>query len=235
MKGWCPVEKLRKRLKGEPKNARQFAVIGLGQFGTSVATTLYSMGYDVLAIDINAARIDAVNGKVTYAAQADATDEEALRTLGLHNFDTAIVSTGKDMQASIIITLLLKEMGVAEVITEACSAIHAKALGKIGASKVLFPERDMGQRVAHNLASSNIMDMIELSNDFTLMELKALDEWVGHSLSELTMRRRYGINVVAIYTGKGINASPRAEDVIQAGDVLLVVGAADRVSELARA
>ena len=139
------------------------------------------------------------------------------------------------MQASIIITLLLKEIGVPEVIAEAQSTIHAKALSRIGANKVLFPERDMGQRVAHNLASSNIMDMIELSSDFTLMELKALDVWAGHSLSELDMRRRYGINVVAIYTGKGINASPRAEDVIQSGDVLLVVGAADKVSELARA
>ena len=229
------MEKLRRKIKGEPRDSRQFAVIGLGQFGASVATTLYSMGYDVLAVDINAARVDAINGKVTYAAQADATDEEALRTLGLHNFDTAIVSTGKDMQASIIITLLLKETGVPEVIAEAQSTIHAKALSRIGANKVLFPERDMGQRVAHNLASSNIMDMIELSSDFTLMELKALDVWAGHSLSELDMRRRYGINVVAIYTGKGINASPRAEDVIQSGDVLLVVGAADKVSELARA
>ncbi|MGI6184214.1 MAG: potassium channel family protein [Candidatus Fimadaptatus sp.] len=229
------MEKLLKKMKKQPQNAKQFAVIGLGQFGASVAVTLYSMGYDVLAVDVDADRIDAINGKVTHAAQADATDEEALRTLGLHNFDVAIVSVGNAVQDSIMITLLLKEIGVPEVIVEAQTDIHAKALGKIGADKVLFPERDMGQRVAHNLASSNIMDMIELSSDFTLMEIKALDEWVGHSLSELAMRRRYGINVVAIFNESGVNASPKAEDVIEATDVLLVVGAADRVSELARA
>lgn len=229
------MEKLLKKMKKQPQNAKQFAVIGLGQFGASVAVTLYSMGYDVLAVDVDADRIDAINGKVTHAAQADATDEEALRTLGLHNFDVAIVSVGNAVQDSIMITLLLKEIGVPEVIVEAQTDIHAKALGKIGADKVLFPERDMGQRVAHNLASSNIMDMIELSSDFTLMEIKALDEWVGHSLSELAMRRHYGINVVAIFYESGVNASPKAEDVIEATDVLLVVGAADRVSALARA
>ena len=229
------MEKLLKMMKKQPQNAKQFAVIGLGQFGASVAVTLYSMGYDVLAVDVDADRIDAINGKVTHAAQPDATDEEALRTLGLHNFDVAIVSVGNAVQDSIMITLLLKEIGVPEVIVEAQTDIHAKALGKIGADKVLFPERDMGQRVAHNLASSNIMDMIELSSDFTLMEIKALDEWVGHSLSELAMRRHYGINVVAIFNESGVNASPKAEDVIEATDVLLVVGAADRVSALARA
>lgn len=228
------MEKLRRKIKSQSQEAKQFVVIGLGQFGTSVATTLYSMGYDVLAVDINADRIDAVNGMVTHAAQADATDEDALRTLGMHNFDVAIVSLGRSVQASIMVTLLLKEIGVPKVIAEAQTDLHAKALGKIGADKVLFPERDMGQRVAHSLASSNIMDMIELSGEFTLMELKPLAAWVGHSLGELAMRRYYGINVVAICSDGGVNASPRAEDVIQAGDVLLVVGAADKVSALAR-
>lgn len=229
------MERLKKKLRGQPESAKQFVVIGLGQFGKSVATTLYSMGYDVLAVDINAERVDAINGKVTHAAQADATDEEALHALGIHNFDSAIVSLGKSLQASIIVTLLLKELGVPTVIAEAQTDIHAKALGKIGADKVLFPERDMGQRVAHHLASSNILDMIELSSEFTLMELRPLEEWIGHSLSELAMRRHYGINVVAICNAGGVNASPKAEDVIRAEDVLLVVGAADRLNKLARA
>lgn len=228
------MERLRKKLMGQADTAKQFVVIGLGQFGMSVATTLYSMGYDVLAIDMNAERVDAINGKVTHAAQADATDEEALHTLGMHNFDCAIVSMGKSLQSSIIVTLLLKELGVSEVIVEAKSDIHAKALRKIGADKVLFPERAMGERVAHNLAASNIMDMIELSSEFTLMELKPLEIWVGHSLSELAMRKRYGINVVAICDAGGVNASPKAEDIIKANDVLLVVGATEQVTKLAR-
>ncbi len=229
------MEKIMRKLRSQPEEAKQFVVIGLGQFGMSVATTLYSMGYDVLAVDISGERVDAINGKVTHAAQADATDEEALQTLGIHNFDTAVVALGKSLQASIIVTLLLKELGVPTVIAEAKTDIHAKALGKIGADRVLFPERDMGQRVAHHLASSNILDMIELSSEFTLMELRPLEEWIGHSLSELAMRRHYGINVVAICNAGGVNASPKAEDVIRAEDVLLVVGAADRLNKLARA
>lgn len=228
------MDRLIRRIKGEAPGGRQFAVIGLGQFGASVAKELYAMGYDVLAVDINADRIDDINGKVTHAAQADATDEEALHALGMHNMDVAVVSMGDSMQASILVTLLLKEMGVGTVLVEAQDDLHAKALAKIGADKVLFPERDMGQRVARNLASGNIMDMIELSADFTLMELKALGEWEGRTLGELAMRRTYGVNVVAIMSGQAVNASPRAEDVIGPGDVLLVVGRADRVGALAR-
>lgn len=212
--------------------SKQFVVIGLGRFGSSVAKTLYSLGNEVLAIDTDEEVVQSISDSVTHAVQADATDEATLRSLGVRNFDVAVVTIGSNVQSSVMITLLIKELGVKYVIAKAQNELHAKVLYKIGADRVVFPERDMGVRVAHNLCSSNILDYIELSPDYSIMELTAIDEWENKSLRELGMRSKYGINVMAIKTGTQINVSPSADDKINHGDVLVVIGGTDHLKSL---
>jgi len=205
--------------------ARQFAVIGIGRFGASVAAKLYEMGYDVLAIDTSESRIDGIVDKVTHAVVADSTSETALKSLGISNFDVVIVAIGQDIQASILTTLVLKEMGVKQIVTKALTEQHGKVLQKIGADRIVFPERDMGIRVANNLAAANVLDFIELSPDFSIVEFIATAEMVGKSLKELDFRAKFGVNVLAIRTAdKNISVSPGASDRIQAGDLLIMVG-----------
>jgi len=205
--------------------SRQFAVIGIGRFGASVASKLYEMGYDVLAIDTSESRIDGIVDRVTHAVVADSTSEAALKSLGISNFDVVIVAIGQDIQASILTTLVLKELGVKHIVTKALTEQHGKVLQKIGADRIVFPERDMGVRVANNLAATNVLDFIELSPDFSIVELIATAEMVGKSLKELDLRAKFGVNVLAIRTtDKNINVSPAASDKIQAGDLLIVVG-----------
>lgn len=203
---------------------KQFAVIGMGRFGSSVAKTLFNLGFEVLAIDSDEHRIQEVSNMVTHVVQADSTDEEALRTLGLRNFDVVIVAIGQDIQSSILTTIIVKEIGVPKVVVKAQTELHGKVLKKVGADKVIYPERDMGQRVAHHLISSNIIDYIELSEDYSIAEIEASRQMVGLNLRQLDIRAKYGCNVMAIKTGDKMNISPFAEDVIKEHDVLVVVG-----------
>jgi len=202
---------------------RNFAVIGMGRFGSSLAKTLYSIGFEVLAIDTDQERTDAIAPFVTHAVQADGTDELALKALGLRNFDVIVVAMG-DMQSSILCTLLCKEMGVQYVVAKANNEAHAKVLYRMGIDKVVFPERDMGVRVAHSLVTGNILDYIELSPDFGLIETSAPKEWEGKTLQELNVRVRFGINIMAIKTDEGIVIAPTSDDRINAGDILIVIG-----------
>lgn len=204
--------------------ARQCVVIGLGHFGYSVAETLFKLGNDVLAIDSSEEIVQSISDKVTHAVQADATDENTLRSLGIRNFDVAIIGMGSDMQSSMLITLLVKELGVPYVVVKSTNQLCAKVLYKIGADRVVYPERDMGIRVARNLASSNILDYIELSPDYSMAEITAEEDWCSRSLRELDLRARYGINIVAIKRGEDIKISPNADDKILPGDVLAVIG-----------
>ncbi|MEW8994907.1 TrkA family potassium uptake protein [Clostridium sp.] len=211
---------------------KQFIVIGLGRFGTSVAETLYALGNDVLAVDIDEEAVQNIAEKVTHAVQVDANDENSLRALGISNFDVAIISIGSDIQANILSTLLVKEMNVKHIITKANNALHAKVLYKIGANRVIFPERDMGIRVAHNLCSSNILDYIELSPDFSIAEIVTPKEWEGHSLKELDLRVRYSVNVVAIKRDDNIEVSPAADEVIQEGDIIVAIGGTSELNSI---
>ncbi|MCR4432053.1 MAG: TrkA family potassium uptake protein [Tepidanaerobacteraceae bacterium] len=203
---------------------KQFVVIGLGRFGSSIARTLYNLGYDVLGIDSNEEIVQSMADSITHAVEADATDENTLKALGVRNFDVGIVSIGQDIQASILITLILKEMGIKFVVAKAQNELHGKVLYKIGADRVVFPERDMGVRVAHNLVSSNILDYIELSPDFSIVEIAAIPEWFDKSLKELDMRVKHGLNVMAIKRNEEVIVSPKADDIIFEGDILVVVG-----------
>ncbi|WP_173391424.1 potassium channel family protein [Tepidanaerobacter acetatoxydans] len=203
---------------------KQFVVIGLGRFGLSLAETLYDLGHDVLGIDIDEEIVQNVADSITHAVKADATDENALRALGVRNFDVAVVSIGNDIQASILVTLILKEMGIKYVVAKAQNELHGKVLYKIGADRIVFPERDMGIRVAHNLTLSNILDYIELSPEYSIIEISAISSWFNKSLSQLNMRRKYGLNVIAIKRDGDVIISPNGDDVILKGDVLAVVG-----------
>lgn len=211
---------------------KQFVIIGLGRFGSSIAKTLYSLGNDVLAIDINEDIVQEIADSVTHAVQLDATDENALRSLGIRNFDVAVVTIGDNIQSSIMATLLVKELGVKYIIAKGHSDLHAKVLYKIGADRVVLPEKDMGVRVAHNLVSANILDYIELSEDYSVIEIQALDEWIGSTLKDVKLRSKYGINVMAIKRGDEVNLSPAADDIIENGDIIVAIGSAEDLSRL---
>jgi len=203
---------------------KQYVIIGIGCFGSSVAKTLYSMGHDVLAIDKDEEKIQQISNHVTHSVQVDATDENTLKALGIRNFDVAVITIGTDIQSSVLITMLCKELGVKYVIAKAQSDLHAKVLYKTGADRVVFPERDMGVRVAHNLSSSNILDYIELSPDYSLVEVAALNSWEGKTLKTINMRDRFGLNVLAIKHVNKINMSPKGDDIINKSDTLVVIG-----------
>lgn len=151
---------------------QQFAVIGLGRFGSSLAQELMELGYEVLGIDKNEEVVEDISELVTHAVVADATDEEVLRSLGIRNFDCCIVAIGDDIQTSILTAILLKELGVKTVVAKAISVLHGRALDKLGIDRVVYPERDMGIRVAHQLVTPNLLDYIELSNDYSIVEMK---------------------------------------------------------------
>ncbi len=204
---------------------KQFAIIGMGRFGSSVAKTLYNLNFEVLAIDTDEHRTQEVISMVTHAVQADSTDEEALRALGLRNFDVVVVAIGQDIQASILTTLILKDMGVKMLVAKAQNELHGKVLAKIGADKVIYPERDMGHRVAHNLISPNILDHIELSDDYSIVDLQVGPSLIGKNLRQLDIRNKYQCNVMGIKSKNGkMNIAPHAEDLIKEDDVLVVVG-----------
>lgn len=203
---------------------KQFAVIGLGRFGTTVATALYKLGYDVLAVDSDEERVHAFSNEATHVVQADSTDEETLKALGIRNFDVVVVAIGQDIQSNMMTTLLLRELGVPLIIVKAANALHGKMLEKIGADRVVYPERDMGLRLAHNLVSSNILDFIELSPDLSIVEINAPSFVTGQTLAESNLRALYEVNVVALKRAGEIKVPPRPDEVIQPEDVLVLVG-----------
>lgn len=211
---------------------KQYAVIGMGRFGSSVAKSLTEMGFEVLAIDASEHRIQEVVNTVTHAVSADSTDEDALRALGIRNFDVVVVAIGQDIQSSILTTLILKDLGVKTLIVKAQNELHGKVVHKIGADKVIFPERDMGIRVAHHLVSPNILDYIEISDDYSIIEIKAPAPMIGRSLKQLDIRAKYKCNVMAIKKGNEMNIAPYADDLISPEDVLVIVGKNSDLSNL---
>lgn len=205
------------------KRNRQFLVVGLGRFGSALALALAEQGMQVLAIDRNIDVVEAHRSMLDDVVRGDAMDVSVLRQLGVSDFDAAIITMGDDVKASSVITMHLKELGVGYIVAKASDDFHGRMLTRLGADKVIFPERDMGRRIAHNLISEKIMDFIELSPDYSLMEMRPHPEWVGKPLRELDLRGKHRINVVAVRSGKETNAMPSADTVIGADDVMLVV------------
>ena len=204
---------------------KQFLVIGSGRFGTSVACTLCDMGHDVLVVDSNEANIQHMSQVVTHAVRADSTNEAALKAMGIPDFDVVVVAIGEDVQASIMTAILLKELGARQIVAKAQTELHGKVLAKIGVDRVIFPERDMGQKLAHSLASEKIIDLFELSDSYSVVEVIASREMVGKSLQQLDLRASYGVNVIAFRTAGGeVNVSPKASDLISDGDIIVAIG-----------
>lgn len=204
--------------------AEQYAVIGLGRFGLSIATKLFESGKEVLGVDVNEERVDDSHPYTTHALIADSTDAEALKSIGIRNFDTVIVAIGNDIQASILSVLLLKELGVKKVIAKALNKLHGQVLKKVGADWVVYPERDMGIRVAHQLLSPNVLNFIEISKDYSVEEVKIPDKMTGKTLRELDLRAKFNLTVIAIRHGHDINITPSPDKKIELGDVLVVIG-----------
>ncbi|MDT8861491.1 TrkA family potassium uptake protein [Alkalihalobacillus sp. MEB130] len=203
---------------------KQFAVVGLGRFGGSVCKELYRMGHQVLAIDNREHKVNEFAQYSTHAVIADSTDEKALQSLGIRNFEYVIVAIGDNIQSSILTTLVLKEMEVENVWVKAQSAYHHKVLDKIGADRIIHPEHDMGVRIAQHLTSEKIVDFIELSDEYSIVELLATNKIHNRSIIELDVRAKFGCTILAVKKGEDINVSPLPEDVINEKDILIVIG-----------
>lgn len=210
---------------------REYAVIGLGRFGGSICEELSREGMKVLALDINENKVKEYKNIASYAVIADATDEQVLKELDIEKIDHVIVAIGDNIQASILTTVILADMGIKKITVKAQSDYHEKILNKIGADHVVHPERDMGIRLAHSLISSNILDYLELSEDHSMVEVRAGKNLLGKTLIELDIRAKYGCNVVAIRRGKELNVSPNAEDRLKPDDILIVIGSDDNISK----
>lgn len=204
---------------------KQFAVLGLGSFGRSVALSLENMGCDVLVVDRSYEKIQEIADKVSYAIKADVTDKDALKTLGARNLDGAIIAVSEHLEANIMATLLCKEMGIPLVIAKAKDKLQGTILERVGADSVVYPEIEMGSRVAKSLVTNEFTDWIELSNDYSIVEIAVPEQWRGKSLAELEIRKKYGITVVGIMNDGNVDVvfDPHAPLPKQA--ILILIGA----------
>ena len=214
------------------EKVKQYLVFGLGRFGESLAKSLYKMGHEVLAVDEDAELVDGIAPYVTQAIQIDATDEGALQSLGVRNFDAAIVSIGQNMRDSILVCVLLKELGVPYLIAKATDELHAKVLRKVGVDRVVFPERDMGMRLAKSLLTPNVLELIDLSDDYQLVEIILPMKWSGNTIIGVDVRRKYGISILAIHRNGQFIVSPMPDVVFETGDILLVLGKKDDIESI---
>ena len=211
-----------------------FLIIGMGRFGSSLAMELAELGHEVLVIDRDEELVSEIADTVTHSVIGDAGDEEVLRSVGAENFDVAVVAIAGNIEESVLITMMLKEMGVKKVVAKAHNSLHMKILNKIGADIVVFPERDMGERLARSLSSKDVVDYIELSGEYSIVELKSHEEWAGKTLAELDFREAFGLNVIAV-TNEVTNkttVSPDAEYKITSDDELIVVGKDSDIKKL---
>ena len=214
---------------------KSYVVIGLGRFGASLAQQLCKLGAEVLALDVRGDLVQQIAQNVTHAVVGDAQDKEVLRALGVRNLDCAIIAIGDNLAASVLITMNLKELGVPFVVCKAHDDTHRRVLEKLGVDRVLIPEQESAQRLARTLNSHNVLDYIELSEDFGILDVPAPAGWIGKTLRELNVRAKLGVNIIAVENGGKTNVSPSADYAICAGDTLVVLGdniALEKVQEL---
>ena len=212
--------------------SKQYAVIGIGKFGFSVATTLAQAGKEVLAVDKDADLVQEIADLVTYAARADITDSHVFASLGISNMDVVIVGIAENMEASILATLQAKEAGVPLVIAKGTSQMHASILKKVGADRVVMAESETGIRLGKNLLSGGFQDFFMLSDSFSMVELPIPDEWTGHDLEELKLRKKYGINVIAVKNGESVCVNVNPKETLQPGEVLILAGENKELAKL---
>ena len=212
---------------------KTFVVIGLGRFGSAVALELSDLGHEVLALDEREAYVQEVADKVTHAVTGDARDPAVLRALGVRNYDCAVVAVGGDVGNSALITLNLKELGVRQIICKAQSSVHRKVLEKIGADRVVFPEQEMGVKLAQGLSSSNVLNFIELSDDYGIVETKIPRAWSGKTILELDVRAKYKVTIIAVRRGEEeLSVAPGASFRLESGDAVVVLGRTEDVNRL---
>jgi trk system potassium uptake protein TrkA len=213
---------------------KQAVVIGLGRFGSSLAETLASTGYDVLAIDNDEDRVRAIASKVTQAVEGDATDESVLKEADIPSLDVGIVAIGSDIQSSVLAAILLKKLGIPYLIARAENDLHGSILEKIGADQVVYPEREMGYQLAHTATLRNVRDYIPILQNYGVAKLNAPPHFVGNSLANLGFGRRgkFGIVALVILRGQDIIITPADTEILHAGDVLITTGSDDRLEEL---
>ena len=212
--------------------SKTYAVFGLGRYGFSVAKELVNNGVDVIAVDSDEQTVNTLSNELPFCKCADTTDAEVLKRLGIAHVDTAIVAMGENIEGSVVTVMLCKELGVKNVIAKSSSEMHYKILTKVGADKVVFPEKESGVRLAKNLLSSGLLDVIELSQTVSMVEIDVKKEWIGKSLIELNFRKKYSINVIAIKENKNIDINVDPSLPLQTNMKLIVVGNTSKLLKL---
>ncbi len=212
---------------------KTFVVIGLGRFGGAVAEELCALGHEVLAVDQMEENVQQIADRVTHAVVGDARDSGVLRSLGVHNYDCAIVAAGGDVGTSTLIALNLKELGVKQVICKAQSHVHRRVLEKIGADRVIFPEHEMGVKLAQGLSSSNVLNFIELSDDFGIVEMAVPEPWLGKTIRALDVRAKYHVNIIAVRRRGGeLAIAPGGDATLSQGDAVVTLGRNEDINRL---
>ena len=203
---------------------KSYVVIGLGLFGQALARQLFTLGAEVLAMDIRSDLVQQVANDVTHAVVGDAQDKEVLRALGIRDMDCAVIAIGDDLAASVLITMNLQELGIPYIVCKAHDETHRRVLEKLGVQRVVIPEQENAQRLGRSLHSHNVLEYIELSEDYGILEVPAPKSWVGKTLKGLNVRAKHSVNIIAIENEKKVNVSPPADYEIQAKDILVVLG-----------
>ena len=203
---------------------KSYVVVGLGRFGSEVARQLYALGCDVLAMDIKNELVQEIANDVTHAVVSDGQDKEVLKALGIRDFDCAVIAIGDDLAASVLVTMNMKELGIPHVVCKAHDDTHRRVLQKLGADRVVIPEQENAARLARSLSSPNVLDYIELSDDYGIVEVPVPAAWQGKSLKELNVRAKLGVNIIAIRRAGKINVSPAADFAFQSEDIVVVLG-----------
>ena len=203
---------------------KSYAVIGLGRFGSALARQLCKLGAEVLALDVKGDYVQQIANDVTHAVVGDAQDKEVLRALGVRNLDCAVIAIGDNLAASVLITMNLKELGVPYIVCKAHDETHRKVLEKLGVDRVIIPEQENAQRLARSLNSHNVLEYIELSPDYGILEIPAPTSWIGKTIKELNVRAKLGVNIIAVENDKKTNVSPAADYRIVQGDIMVVLG-----------
>ncbi|KQC09931.1 MAG: potassium uptake system protein [Candidatus Cloacimonas sp. SDB] len=211
---------------------KQFVIFGLGSFGTAVATELVELGHEVLGVDNDEEKVDILKDTLTKIVKVDITDEKILKELGVESFDAAIVSLGTDLESSILITIMLKEIGVKYVITKANNPLHGRVLEKVGSDRVVYPERDEGIRIARSLIMPNVKNQMELSQKYSLIEIAALPVFCEKTLGELDLPGKYGVTLLAIRRGNQFTFSPTEKHTITENENLILVGENKKIDQL---
>lgn len=213
---------------------QQYLVIGMGRFGSSLAKELCSLGHEVLAVDHSEAVVSDIAPFVTQAVEADATDDEVLAEFDVPAYDAVVVAIGSNLRDSILISVLCKEAGAKLLIAKALDDIHAKILEKIGVDRVIFPERDMGRRVARTLAMPRTIDLMAISSDKQIAEVVLPSGWEGKTLAQLGVRRKWGVTILAVRRGREVKTNINADSVLEPKDILLLLGTQEEIDAIER-